>query len=189
MKDTFTINKDGKEITFRTLLTFYNESVDKHYVVYTDDTVNEQGNVNVLVSSYDPEVENSPLLAVETPEEWEIVSAALDDFQAELMEKINEAEKNEVIDIEEKTAPAVFEMNGAQYKVLATLVDEQNGVEYVLYMPENTTEEKVEVLVGKLLEKDEKGIPTKVGAIETEEEWKSIEEPVREIIEHLNKQD
>lgn len=48
MKDTFTINKDGKEITFRTLLTFYNESVDKHYVVYTDDTVNEQGNVNVL---------------------------------------------------------------------------------------------------------------------------------------------
>lgn len=186
MVETFTVEKDGKEITYRTLLTFYNKEAGKHFVVYTDDSKDEKGNVKVLVSSYDPDVEKSPLCSIESPEEWKIVSDALDVHQAELMAAIDRSQAAETVEIEEKSAPARFEMNGLTYQVLASLVDEENNNEYVLYVPAQTEAEKVEVLVGRLLEKDENGVPSKVGPIETEEEWRLIEEPVGVIIEHLN---
>lgn len=142
MVETFTVEKDGKEITYRTLLTFYNKEAGKHFVVYTDDSKDEKGNVKVLVSSYDPDVEKSPLCSIESPEEWKIVSDALDVHQAELMAAIDRSQAAETVEIEEKSAPARFEMNGLTYQVLASLVDEENNNEYVLYVPAQTEAEK-----------------------------------------------
>ena len=45
------LTDDGKEIECDVLLTFDLEETNKHYVVYTDNTVDSEGNTNVSNNS------------------------------------------------------------------------------------------------------------------------------------------
>ncbi len=78
---TFTVvGDDGNEVECEILFTFENNATEKSYVVYTDHTLDEQGNYRVYANVYDPN--DSILYAIETEEEWAVIEAMMDDWQA-----------------------------------------------------------------------------------------------------------
>ena len=56
------INGEGKEVEWEVLCTFESDETKKNYMVYTDNTVDESGNIRVYASIYNPEEEASELL-------------------------------------------------------------------------------------------------------------------------------
>lgn len=86
------INNDGKEILFEILFTFESDETKKNYMVYTDNTKDEQGNTRVYASVFVPDSEKLELLPVETEREWKIIETILSSIQEE--EKKNKEENN-----------------------------------------------------------------------------------------------
>lgn len=83
-KNTFTVlDENGKEVTCEVLFTFDSEETKKNYIVYTDNTTDEDGNVRVYASVYNPDSENTELLPIETDREWKIVETILESIQEE----------------------------------------------------------------------------------------------------------
>ena len=83
-KMTFTvINDEGKEVECEVLFTFESEETGKKYIVYTDNTFDEDGNTKVFASIYDPDLDESKLLPIETEKEWKIIEVILEELQAE----------------------------------------------------------------------------------------------------------
>ena len=86
------IDKDGKEIEFEILFTFESDETNKNYMVYTDNTTDEEGNTKVYASVFNPNAEPLELLPVETEREWKIIETILDSIQEE--NKKNSEESN-----------------------------------------------------------------------------------------------
>lgn len=83
-KNTFTIiNDEGKEVTCEILFTFDSEETKKSYIVYTDNTTDDEGNVKVYASVYNKEKEDAELLPIETEREWKIIETILESIQEE----------------------------------------------------------------------------------------------------------
>lgn len=83
-KSTFTVlDNEGKEITCEVLFTFDSEETKKSYIVYTDNTTDDEGNVKVYASVYKPESESTELLPIETEREWKIIETILESIQEE----------------------------------------------------------------------------------------------------------
>ncbi len=81
---TFTVtNEDGSQVECTVLFTFKNEVTGKDYIVYTDNTLDEEGNTVVFASIYTPDCDESELLPIETDEEWDMVEKLLDELQSE----------------------------------------------------------------------------------------------------------
>lgn len=84
---TFTIlNDNGEETTCEVLFTFESEETNKNYIVYTDNTVDENGETCVYASTYDPDVDEMMLLPIETDEEWDMI----DEIMQQLLEDLDE---------------------------------------------------------------------------------------------------
>ena len=82
--NTFTIvDKDGKEIECEVLFTFESDETKKNYIVYTDNSKDEEGNVKVYASIYNPNRENTELMPIETDCEWRVIETILDTIQEE----------------------------------------------------------------------------------------------------------
>ncbi|MBE6733845.1 MAG: DUF1292 domain-containing protein [Ruminococcaceae bacterium] len=82
---TFTVvNDEGKEIECEVLFTFENEETGKNYIVYTDNSFDEEGNVKVYASIYNPDVDETKLLPVETEEEWKFIETILEQLQNDI---------------------------------------------------------------------------------------------------------
>lgn len=77
------IDKDGKEIEFEVLFTFESDETKKNYMVYTDNSTDEEGNVRVYASVFKPDAEPLELFPVETEREWKIIETILDSIQEE----------------------------------------------------------------------------------------------------------
>lgn len=87
-KNTFTmIDQNGKEIVYDVLFTYESEETHKNYIVYTDQSKDEAGNIQVYASTYDPKNPNSPLGAVETEKEWKVIETILETLQEEVRKK------------------------------------------------------------------------------------------------------
>ena len=83
-KNTFTVmDENGKEVTCEVLFTFDSEETKKNYIVYTDNTTDEEGNVRVYASIYDPTSANTELKPIESEREWKIVETILESIQEE----------------------------------------------------------------------------------------------------------
>ena len=81
-KNTITVmDENGKEVTCEVLFTFDSEETKKNYIVYTDNTTDEEGNVRVYASTFNPNAENTELKPIETDREWKIVETILDSIQ------------------------------------------------------------------------------------------------------------
>ena len=79
---TFTVLDDeGKEVECEVLFTFESTETGKNYIVYTDNTVDEEGNTNVYASIYDPDDENTSLIPIESEKEWETIQTVLNELQ------------------------------------------------------------------------------------------------------------
>lgn len=77
------IDNEGKEITFEVLFTFESDETKKNYMVYTDNTKDENGNVRVYASVFKPDAEPLELLPVETEREWKIIETILESIEEE----------------------------------------------------------------------------------------------------------
>ena len=78
------INDEGKEIECEVLFTFESDETKKNYIVYTDNTVDEEGNTKVYASIYNPDQDETKLLPIETDKEWKIIETILEELQNEI---------------------------------------------------------------------------------------------------------
>ena len=77
------INDEGKEIECEVLFTFESDETKKNYIVYTDNTLDEEGNTKVYASIYNPDQDETKLLPIETDKEWKIIETILEELQNE----------------------------------------------------------------------------------------------------------
>ena len=77
------LGEDGKELDCEVLFTFESDETNKKYMVYTDNTLDEQNNTKVYAAIYNPEGEGVNLSPIETEKEWKIVETILEEVQAE----------------------------------------------------------------------------------------------------------
>lgn len=90
-KNSFSmIDQDGKEVVYDVLFTFESDETKKNYIVYTDNTRDEVGNIQVYASIYDPENPNSKLEAITTDKEWKVIETILETLQEEVRKKKEE---------------------------------------------------------------------------------------------------
>ncbi len=81
-KNTFTVLDDnGEEITCEVLFTFDSEETKKSYIVYTDNTTDDDGNIRVYASIFNPESDITELKPIESDREWKIVETILESIQ------------------------------------------------------------------------------------------------------------
>ena len=76
--------KEGKEVECEVLFTFESEETKKNYIVYTDNTTDDDGNTKVYASIYNPNDEKSILYPIESEKEWKIVETILSELQTEV---------------------------------------------------------------------------------------------------------
>ncbi len=87
-KGVFTIvNDKGEEVECEILFTFDSDETKKSYIVYTDNTLDENGSTKVYASVYDPTGQNPALTPIETEKEWLVIENILSSVQ----EKIDQA--------------------------------------------------------------------------------------------------
>ena len=87
-KNTFTMIDDkGKETVYDVLFTFDSDETKKSYIVYTDNTKDEEGHIQVYASIYDPENPNSKFEAITTEKEWKVIETILETLQEEVQKQ------------------------------------------------------------------------------------------------------
>ena len=84
------LNKDGVEVDCEVLFTFESDETKKNYMVYTDNTTDENGIVRVYASIYNPDQPESDLIPIESEAEWKIIETILEEIQAEVRESASE---------------------------------------------------------------------------------------------------
>lgn len=95
---TFSItDEEGKNIECEALFTFESDETGKNYIVYTDNTTDEEGNTKVYASIYNPEEENTVLKPIESDKEWKLIETILEELQTEADKQGNpeEGDKSE----------------------------------------------------------------------------------------------
>ena len=82
-KNQFTlIDEEGKKVVYDVLFTFDSEETNKSYIVYTDNTLDEEGNIQVFASTYQKgEGTTTKLEAIETEKECKIIETILNTIQ------------------------------------------------------------------------------------------------------------
>ena len=81
-KMTFKVtNEEGQEVEYEVLFTFDSDETKKSYMVYTDDSKDENGNTRVFASAYVQGEEETQLLPIETDKEWRIIETILKELQ------------------------------------------------------------------------------------------------------------
>jgi len=78
------VDDEGKEVECEVLFTFESEETKKNYIVYTDNTLDEEGNTKVYASIYNPNEAETKLLPIETDKEWKIIETILEEIQSEV---------------------------------------------------------------------------------------------------------
>ena len=85
---TFTaVNEEGVEIECEVLFTFDCEETGHSYIIYTDNTADEDGNLKVYANIYDPNGEDMRLIPITTEAEWALIENVLDEMRDEYEEE------------------------------------------------------------------------------------------------------
>ena len=82
------IDKDGKEIEFEILFTFESDETNKNYMVYTDNTKDEEGNIKVYAAIYEPDQDETKLEPITSDHEWAIIEKILEELQEEAKKSV-----------------------------------------------------------------------------------------------------
>ena len=95
-KNSFSmLDENGNEVVYDVLFTFESDDTHKNYIVYTDNSRDASGNIEVYASIYYPDDPQSKLEAIETEKEWKVIETILETLQEEVRKKKNENENNE----------------------------------------------------------------------------------------------
>lgn len=93
---TFKVFDDnGKEIECEVLFTFESEETKKNYMVYTDNTKDEQGNIKVYAAIYEPDQDETKLEPITSDHEWKIIEKILEELQEEAKKSVEGMEEDE----------------------------------------------------------------------------------------------
>ena len=77
-KGTFTIINDmGETLECEVLFTFDSDETKKSYIVYTDNTQDEEGNLKVYANTYDPSGKEPDLKPITEDKEWQVIENIL----------------------------------------------------------------------------------------------------------------
>ena len=77
-KRYFTVtDQQGKTVEYEILFTFDSEETKKSYIVFTDNSEDEVGNIVTYASVYDKNGETLELQDIETDEEWNLIENLL----------------------------------------------------------------------------------------------------------------
>ena len=83
-KKKFTVlDEKGRPVACEPLFTFESEETKKQYVVYTDNSYDEEGNVRVFASIYKMNKNGGQLLPIKTDKEWKVIETILESIQEE----------------------------------------------------------------------------------------------------------
>lgn len=77
------LSDEGEEVDCELLFTYESKETNKNYIVYTDNSIDEEGNTKVFASIYNPDEEEPTLHPIETEEEWEVIEGILENLQGE----------------------------------------------------------------------------------------------------------
>ena len=80
-------NEKGEEVVCDILFTFDSEETNKSYIVYTDNTKDENGKVRVYASIYNPNDSKTKLEDIQTEKEWKVIDTILQTLQEEISNK------------------------------------------------------------------------------------------------------
>ena len=75
------LNDKGVAIECEPLFTFESEETKKQYVAYTDNSLDESGNVRVFASIYKIGKNGGELLPIKTEKEWKVIETILETLQ------------------------------------------------------------------------------------------------------------
>lgn len=90
------VDENGNEKVFDVLFTFDSEETNKSYIVYTDNSQDEGGNIQVFASIYYPnEGDKTKLDPIETEKEWKMIDTILQTIQETVQEKATQQEMAE----------------------------------------------------------------------------------------------
>ncbi len=81
------INDEGVEIQYEVLFTFESDETKMKYIVYTDDTTDDDGNIKVYASTYVENGDKYNLSPIKTEKEWKVIETILNELQANLRPK------------------------------------------------------------------------------------------------------
>lgn len=88
----YALDNEGNKVVCEALFMFDSPIYGKSYIVYTDNSLNDDGETEVYASSYDPnsvevlpgnEFASLDLTPIETEEEWQIIENILEELQEE----------------------------------------------------------------------------------------------------------
>ena len=83
-KKNFTVIDDkGNQVICEPLFTFESEETGKQYVVYTDNSRDDKGNVRIFASIYNVTEKGGELLPIKDEKEWKVVETILESIQEE----------------------------------------------------------------------------------------------------------
>jgi len=80
-------DENGNEVICDILFTFDNEETKKSYVVYTDNTKDKNGKIQVYASIYDPNDSTKKLEEIKSEKEWKVINTILETLQEEIGNK------------------------------------------------------------------------------------------------------
>lgn len=90
-EDTFVgFNENGEKKLFYKLLEFDSDETGKHYLAYTDNEKDENGNIKAYGSIVIQDGEYMKLEAITSEKEWKVIETALRVLQDEIKEDENE---------------------------------------------------------------------------------------------------
>lgn len=77
------IDEKGKQVECEPLFTFESEETGKQYVVYTDNSLDKEGNTRVFASIYEITENGGKLLPIKSNKEWKVIETILEAIQEE----------------------------------------------------------------------------------------------------------
>lgn len=76
-KQIYATLEDGREVAYDVILTFHNDHNNKNYIVYTDNSYDQENKLKIYASIYDP-FDNRFVSHPTTEEEWYEIHKVLD---------------------------------------------------------------------------------------------------------------
>ena len=81
------IGENGEIIDCDVLFAFKNTALNRCYIVYTENTTDENGDTEVFASIFDPDDKTLTLHPIETEEEWALLESKLREFEIKRREE------------------------------------------------------------------------------------------------------
>ncbi len=82
-KETFTLETEKETINCEVILRFFSKTYQKHYLVYTDHSIDEEGDENLFISSYNPNDNTFMLEDITDQEELEKAIEQMESLEGE----------------------------------------------------------------------------------------------------------